>query len=104
MVKFRDIAYIWEIILQGGFYASAIMFPIAMVPSSVRDFFYINPIVQMVQDARYFILGGESGAQTVWLNVDSLFIKIAPFLVILFFAVVGSWYFKRRSPYFAEEI
>ncbi|MDQ5982096.1 MAG: type transport system permease protein [Patescibacteria group bacterium] len=103
-VKFRDITYIWEIFLQGGFYASVIIFPITMVPESVRDYFYINPIVQMVQDARNFILGSSAGVETLWVDVDSIWLTIAPFAVILFFAVLGAWYFKRRSPYFAEDV
>lgn len=103
-VKFRDITYIWEIFLQGGFYASVIIFPITMVPESVRSYFYINPIVQMVQDARNLILGHGAGMETMWANVDSMFIKVAPFVVITFFAVLGAWYFRRRAPYFAEDI
>lgn len=103
-VKFRDITYIWEIFLQGGFYASAIIFPITMVPESVRALFYINPIVQIVQDARNFILGGVVHTETLWNSVASWGIKIAPFLVIVLFVVWGAWYFKRRSPYFAEDI
>lgn len=103
-VKFRDITYIWEIFLQGGFYASVIIFPITMIPESVRDYFYINPIVQMVQDARNFILGSSAGVETLWVDVDSIWLMIAPFAVILFFAVLGAWYFKRRSPYFAEDV
>ena len=75
-----------------------------MVPESVRDYFYINPIVQMVQDARNFILGSSAGVETLWVDVDSIWLTIAPFAVILFFAVLGAWYFKRRSPYFAEDV
>ncbi len=103
-VKFRDITYIWEIFLQGGFYASVIIFPITMVPESVRSFFYINPIVQIVQDTRKFILSNSAHTETIWNSVGSLSIKIAPFLVVAMFILIGAWYFKRRSPYFAEDI
>ena len=103
-VKFRDVTYIWEIFLQGGFYASAIIFPITMVPESVRSIFYINPIVQIVQDARNLILGSNIHIDTLWNSVDSILIKIAPFIIIILFAVLGAWYFKKRSPYFAEDI
>lgn len=103
-VKFRDITYIWEIFLQGGFYASVIIFPITMVPESVRSYFYINPIVQIVQDARNFVLSHHAHTQTLWNSVDSLAIKIAPFLVVAGFIFLGAWYFKKRSPYFAEDI
>lgn len=103
-VKFRDITYIWEIFLQGGFYASAIIFPITMVPESVRSFFFINPIVQIVQDARNLILSSKVHTDTLWNSVGSISIKLTPFLLVVAFVLLGAWYFKRRSPYFAEDI
>lgn len=103
-VKFRDITYIWEIFLQGGFYASAIIFPMKMVPESVRSYFYANPIVQIVQDARNAILGNSVHTETLWNSVGPLGIKAAPFIFVVVFVLLGAWYFKRRSPYFAEDI
>lgn len=103
-VKFRDVTYIWEIFLQGGFYASAIIFPITMVPESVRSLFFINPIVQIVQDARNFILNSSVHTATLWNSVDRGAIKLAPFIVVGVLVLLGAWYFKRRSPYFAEDI
>jgi len=102
-VKFRDITYIWEIILQGGFYASAIIFPITMVPEVVRDYFFINPVVQIVQDARHFIIGGNF-TTTMWNSVEAQWILFMPFVVVIGSLLLGSWYFRRRSKYFAEDI
>lgn len=102
-VKFRDITYIWDILLQAGFYASVIIFPITMVPVVVRDWFFVNPIVQIVQDARSFALY-DSHTITMWNSVNNLVILFAPFIVIIGFAALGGWYFKRRSKYFAEDI
>lgn len=102
-VKFRDITYIWEIFLQAGFYASVIIFPISMVPIMVRDWFFINPIVQIVQDARRFILS-DSQTVTLWNSVESVYIIVAPFVIVAVFVGLGGWYFKRRSKYFAEDI
>lgn len=103
-VKFRDVTYIWEIFLQGGFYASVIIFPITMVPESIRQYFYINPIVQIVQDARNFILSSSTHTETLWNSVSSLSVKVGPFIVVGAFILLGAWYFRRRSPYFAEDI
>ena len=102
-VRFRDVTYIWEIVLQAGFYASVIIFPITMVPESVRGLFFINPIVQIVQDARNFVLS-DVHTITLWNSVDSPLIMTAPFVVIAFFVTLGSWYFRRQSKYFAEDI
>lgn len=103
-VKLRDVTYVWEIFLQGGFYASAIIFPISMVPESVKAYFYINPIVQIVQDARNFILNSSAHTETLWNSVGSVSIKIAPFVIVIISILLGAWYFRRRSPYFAEDI
>lgn len=100
-VKFRDITYIWEVFLQAGFYASAIIFPLAMVPAVYHKWFFLNPIVQMVQDARYVI--ATNTTITIWSDMPIWFV-IAPFSVIVIVAVVGFWYFRRQSKYFAEDI
>lgn len=102
-VKFRDITYIWEIVLQAGFYASAIIFPITMVPLVARDYFFMNPIVQVVQDARHFIIG-DNLTKTMWNSVDSQWIFIVPFIVVIVSIILGAWYFKSRSIYFAEDV
>lgn len=101
-VKFRDITYIWEIFLQAGFYASAILFPLTNVPAELHKWFFLNPMVQIIQDARHII--ATPTTITLWSTTTSALVMIAPFVVIGLFAVVGGIYFKRRSKYFAEDI
>ena len=100
-VKFRDITYIWEIVLQAGFYASAIIFPITMVPVAYQSIFFFNPIVQIVQDARYVMVTDTT--ITVWSTIQSWLI-IVPFVIVAAVSLIGYLYFKKRSPYFAEDI
>lgn len=100
-VKFRDITYIWEIFLQAGFYATPIVYPLMTVDPKYQPFFFINPITQIMQDARYFVVTDSS--TTVWSTVTSIKALI-PFAIVIFFAVIGGMYFKRRSKYFAEYI
>lgn len=100
-VRFRDINYIWEIFLQAGFYASAIIFPLTMVPAEYQKWFFLNPIVQIIQDARYVIATDTS--ITIWSTLHSWVIVI-PFAIIALAVAVGGMYFKRRSKYFAEDI
>ncbi len=100
-VKFRDITYIWEIVLQAGFYASAIIFPLTLVPAEFHKWFFMNPIVQIIQDARWAIATDTS--ITMWSTVHS-WIVIVPFIIIAVLGIVGYLYFKKRSPYFAEDI
>ena len=100
-VKFRDITYIWEIFLQAGFYASAIIFPLTKVPTQYQKWFFLNPVVQMIQDARWAIATPTS--ITIWSTIHSLFI-VVPFVLVVAITLIGGLYFKSRSKYFAEDI
>jgi ABC-2 type transport system permease protein len=100
-VKFRDITYIWEIFIQAGFYATPIIYSLKSVPVQFQKYLFLNPMTQIIQDARHAIVTDTS--ITIWSTIHS-FMIFAPFLVIAIFAIVGGLYFKRRSKYFAEDI
>lgn len=101
-VRFRDVTYIWEIVLQAGFYASAIIFPLALVPAMYHKWFFLNPIVQIIQDARHAI--ATDTTITIWSTINSWYAILVPFIIVIAVAVIGGIYFKRRSKYFAEDI
>ena len=100
-VRFRDITYIWEIFLQAGFYATPIIYPLTKVPQALHKWFFLNPMAQIIQDARYVVATHTS--ITIWTTIHSL-VAIVPFVIIVILAVTGGVYFKRRSKYFAEDI
>lgn len=102
-VKYRDVSYIWEVVLQVGFYASMIIIPINIVPVRLHDWFFMNPIVQIVQDARSLLLS-DVVVPTIWSTVDKLPLKLVPFMLIILSGVVGYRYFRSKSKYFAEDI
>lgn len=102
-VKFRDISYIWEVFLQIGFYASAIIFPLMSVGESLRKWFFLNPVVQIVQDARYVLATNTSA--TIWNSTGVGWLRmLMPFFIVIIICVVGGVVFKRRSRTFAEDI
>lgn len=104
-VKFRDVGYIWEVVSQALFYGSAIMFPLNRVLAISHDaalLLVINPLTQAIQDARYF--GITEGVEVPHTITDNIFIILAPFIVTTATFVVGAVYFRKRSPYFAEEV
>lgn len=102
-VKYRDIMYIWEVFLQGGFYASAIIFPLSLVPVNLQTWFFLSPIVQTIQDARYALVPVE-GNVTIWQLSEPKIVKMIPFMIVILVCVLGFMYFRRRSKYFAEDI
>ncbi len=100
-VKYRDITYIWEVVLQAGFYASAIIYPLSLVPQEFQKWFFLNPMVQIIQDARYAIATDQS--VTIWNTISFPWVLI-PFIMIAAIGVFAWFYFKKKSRYFAEDI
>ena len=103
-VKYRDISSIWEVLMQALFYAVPIIYPITMVSASsalVAKVLLLNPIAQVIQDARYLLITDQS--ITVWNFIDNIFLRFLPVLITLFILTIGSIYFRKHSKYFAEE-
>lgn len=100
-VKFRDIRYIWELILQAGFYATPIIYTATKIPEEFRKFFLLNPMAQAIQDARWMVIGDDS--PTLWHMVSTLWAAV-PIIIIFVVLWVGIRYFRRSSPTFAEDI
>lgn len=104
-VRLRDINYIWEIIMQALFYGSAVIYPLSMVVAISPMFaklFLINPVAQCIQEARSALIGSQN--ITMSSLTDNTIVILAPYLIVAATVVLGAWLFKRRSPYFAEEI
>lgn len=104
-VKLRDMNYIWEVVMQVLFYASAIIYPVSMVlkeSSTIATLILLNPVAQAVQDARYALVS-DANVTLAHLTGNALLVVFPIGLVIVTF-VFGAWLFKRRSPYFAEDV
>ena len=106
-VKYRDISHIWEVIIQGAFYATPILYPINLVaeqggPFAAKILLIANPVAQIVQDARYSLVTHQS--LTVWNFVDKLWVQLIPIFIVIITVVLAVWYFKKHQKYFAENI
>lgn len=105
-VRLRDMNYIWEVVMQALFYASAIIYPISMVIEKsplIAQLILLNPITQAVQDIRYVLISDHN--KTLWeVSGGNILLVMVPFIIVIVTAIFGAWYFKRRSPYFAEEV
>lgn len=104
-VRFRDVNYIWEVVLQAGFYATPILYPISLVVKMsplTAQLMILNPVAQIIQDARYFVVTKSS--VTLASIYNHRYMYLVPLVFVVLFVVIGVWYFKKRSPGFAEEI
>lgn len=108
-VRFRDIGHIWDVIMQAWFYATPIIYPLTQLInvgwlSVAKLVLMLNPIAQIIQDARYLVVTAQT--ETIWGLVGQrcwLF-KLVPLLIVVVVLLVGVTVFRRRSPYFAEEL
>jgi len=104
-VRLRDTSYIWEIIMQALFYGSAILYPISIISVNnpvLAQIILMNPVAQAVQDIRHVLVNDAN--QTLWTISGSLWLTIIPFLIVIIVFIIGAMYFRRKSPYFAEDI
>lgn len=102
-VKYRDINYIWEVILQGGFYLTPILYPLSKITNlTFQKLIMINPMAQAVQDARYASITHKS--QTIYQVFDGGRYKFIPFILVIVVFAGGIVYFRKESKYFAENI
>jgi ABC-2 type transport system permease protein len=104
-VRFRDISQIWELGSQLLFFASAIFYPIGILPTWAQKIAFLNPFVQVMQDIRHVILGSSGPnditAAAVYAGVGGRLIPIAIVVVILVGALT---FFRREGRYFAERV
>jgi lipopolysaccharide transport system permease protein len=94
-VYFRDMQFIWRVVLQVGFFATPVIYPITIFPEKVRWIVMLNPMAQIITMMR-----------------DCVLYKIAPeplalgyvALSMLAALVIGYLIFERLEPRFAEAI
>ena len=104
-VRFRDINYIWEVALQAGFYATPILYPISLVMTMsllAAKVLMLNPMAQIIQDARSFLVTNQT--QNIATIYGTQWARLIPVTIVLVIAILAVWYFRKRAPYFAEEV
>lgn len=50
-VYFRDVQYIWGVLLQAGFFLAPIIFSLKIYPDNIRHLLYYNPISDIIEIA-----------------------------------------------------
>lgn len=91
-VFYRDVQSLLGLVLQLWFYASPIIYPVSMVPSNIRPYYFFNPMAGILESYRAVLVN-----QT--LPGDYLLVAGLVSLVIFIF---GYWFFKRVEFQFAD--
>ncbi len=94
-VYFRDVQFIWKVIVQIGFFATPILYPITIFPENVRWIVMLNPmalIITMMRDSILYRIFPEP--------LSLAYLAIFTLVVLL----LGYFIFDRLEPRFAEVI
>lgn len=116
-VKYRDISHIWEVIMQGAFYATPILYPVQMLAGKdvhtaeqilashnhwIAQILMLNPVATLVQDMRYNVVTHQ--AITTGQLFSNILFQAIPYIVIVVVVIAAVIYFKRQQRYFAENV
>jgi lipopolysaccharide transport system permease protein len=91
-VFYRDMDPLIKLTIQIWFYASPIIYSVTMVPSSIRDFYYINPMAGIIESYRNVMLQGTAPGSYLWISA----------IIALLLLAAGYWLFKRLENQFAD--
>ena len=92
-VFIRDVEHVLMPLLMITMYLTPILYPLTLVPESVRPWVSANPFGWLVSRLRDALLDGHLSMQ--WSDAIALVVALA-----LFFA--GRWVFQRLSPHFED--
>lgn len=91
-VLLRDVEQVFSVALTVLFYATPILYPLSLVPASLRSWAAANPLALLAERMREALLAGSGFAPA-----DAGLLLAA---IVVFGA--GLWFFERLSPYFED--
>ncbi len=104
-VRYHDIKYIWEVLLQAGFYATPILYPLTVIIDInvlAAKIIMLNPLAQIIQDARYLVITKETDTIGTLFNLNIAY--LIPISIVVLMFTGSALYFRSRSKSFAEEL
>lgn len=93
-VYFRDIKFIWQVVIQAGFFLTPIFYKLDIYPANVRWLLNLNPMVPIVDISRDFVLYDT-------LPDSNSVIYLIGLTSIIF--VIGYVFFRIKQKHIVEE-
>jgi ABC-2 type transport system permease protein len=100
--RFRDTAIIWTVLATVFFYATPVLYPIEVVPETLRDVIVINPLTPLFELARTWIIDPSAAGPV---SAAGGFVHLLPAMAIYAgLCVIAVWVFNREAPRIAEQL
>lgn len=113
-VRYRDIQPIWDVVSQGLFYASPVVYTAAQYKHLVHIALMVNPIAAILTQMHATWVGGGTttvAGRTVDYHVHTAAVAIGgaprlliPLSIIFGMFCLGLWFFNREAPRIAENL
>ncbi len=91
----RDVGQILSMVLTGLMFLSPVFFPAEALPSSLREWMWLNPLAPIMTQTRTVLLEGQ------WPDWGLLFLSLAASLMV---AYAGASLFRRLRPGFSDVV
>jgi ABC-2 type transport system permease protein len=106
-VRFRDIQPIWEVVVQGLFYGSPIIYVAAQYAEKGGERVQhaavtLNPVATLLTQAGHAFV--DAGYPTAATAAGSTARLLIPLTIIVATFAVGLWFFNREAPRIAEHL
>ena len=95
-VKYRDVNHAMPFIIQAWFFLTPIIYPLSVVPESIKALTFLNPMTGVVSFMRHFLF--DTGS-----NIDAWWLMISALSGVAMFAA-GLTYFLRKEPSLPEKL
>lgn len=92
-VRYRDVSFFVQALVPLWFYATPIIYSTKLVPQQLQIFLYLNPMVGIVQLARWSIIKGE---------VPDFSLILFNLLITVLMFIIGFLTFRKEAPYFDD--
>lgn len=104
-VRYRDVAPIWDVVLQITFYASLILVPYEVVRekfATLASALLANPLAAVVQESRHLFV--DPAYVHTADAIGGALRLVVPFGAAIAIFMLGLWVFNRQAPRIAEEL
>jgi ABC-2 type transport system permease protein len=99
-VRFRDVGIIWSVLVTALFYGTPVLYPIEIVPTTLRHAILLNPLTPLFMQARKWVIDPDAPGAAAY-GYWRLAVAMTIFAAI---CVTAVWVFNREAPRIAEEL
>ncbi len=106
-VRYRDIEPIWDVVLQGLFYTTPILYTVELLrqkagESVVQAVLLVNPFAAYVQEAKHLLIDPSHASTASAMGSNALL--LVPLAMTVGVLVLGYRVFAREAPRIAEDL